>query len=404
MDYKVFYEPDSLADIKGNEAAIAELKRFALSFEMGNKQRPILIYGPTGVGKSAAVHLLAKENNWNLVELNASDYRDKDTIKQVLVTASQTSGLFKKRNVILLDEVDDLSSKFDKGAGAAITELIRESKNPVILIANDMWDQKISFLRNLVSPVEFKKPNALVVEEVLAGAAKKHGLKASREIIATIARRSGGDVRSAINDLIASEGADEDVLDYIGLRDRKGYIFETLDKIFMSNTLSAPIHAITIADDTGDMIIKWIDQNIPKRYQDAKDIYVAYSNLSKASVYYTRAIRAQYYTYWRYMNVMMSSGIALAKSSYPQVRMRYEFPKVIKELSASKGDRLIASEISKKLQKRIHESMSTIKEYYLPMFSAMIKSCKKPEDAMNFFEEYYDLSEKQISFLESYKP
>ncbi len=396
----LFYEPETLDKIKGNETAVAELRRFALSFRMGKHERPLLVYGPTGIGKSAAIRLLAKENGWNIIELSASDYRDKESISGMLTAASQSRGLFGGRNLIMLDEIDELSSRFDKGAAAAISDLVNKSKNPIILIANDMWDQKITFLRNITTPVEFKKPRQFVVEELLNDVAAEAGIKANKDVITAIARRSGGDVRSAISDMLILGDAPDEALDYIGLRDRKGYIFETLDKIFLSNTIAAPLRAITNSEDTGDMLIKWVDQNIPKRYTYILDIATAYENLADASVYFSRAIRSQYYTYWRYMNVMMSSGVALSKSAYPQVKLRYEFPKAIKELSTTKNERSISTEIAKRLQRHIHESLSRIKEYYIPMLVSMVKN-SDDENTYAFLESRYGLEQKQIEFLKN---
>ncbi|MCL5102461.1 MAG: AAA family ATPase [Candidatus Marsarchaeota archaeon] len=241
----LFYEPEKLDDIKGNESAIAELRRFAMSFKLGKYERPLLVYGPTGIGKSSAVRMLAKENGWNVIELNASDYRDKESISKLLMAASQSRGLFGGRNMVLLDEVDELSARFDKGASSAITELITKSKNPIIMIANDMWDQKIAFLRNSTTPVEFKRPKQFVVEEVLKGVASEAGITPNADVITAIARRSGGDIRSAISDMLILGNSPDEALDYIGLRDKKGYIFETLDRIFLSNTIAAPLRAIT---------------------------------------------------------------------------------------------------------------------------------------------------------------
>jgi len=394
----LFYEPESLDLIKGNESAIAELRRFALSFKMGKHERPLLVYGPTGVGKSTAVRLLAKENGWHVIELNASDYRDKESISKLLLAASQSRGLFGSRNMIFLDEVDELSSRFDKGASTAISELMTKSKNPIIMIANDMWDQKITFLRNSTTPVEFKRPKQFVIEEILNNVAKEAGITPGKGIIAAISVRCGGDVRSAIGDMLTLGNSAEEELDYIGLRDKKGYIFDTLDKIFLSNTVAAPLRAIANSDNNVDMMIKWVDQNITKRYTNASDVAVAYMNLADATVYYSRAIRSQYYTYWRYMNVMMSSGVALSKSSYPQIRLRYEFPKTIKELSSTKGERSATTEIAKKLQRHIHESISTIKENYIPMLRTMLKGMEYDE-AEQFLSSKYGLEQKQMEFL-----
>ena len=404
MDYNAFYELGSLDEVLGEDQAIAAMRSFASKANSGTLEKPLILFGPTGVGKSTSARLLAAEYKWNLIELNASDYRDKDSIKKILGAASQSRSLFNKMNLILLDEIDDISAKFDKGASSAILDLINTSKNPIIFIANDVWDQKISFLRGHCTPVEFKKPKPFVIEKILERISARLSIKTAADVIRAIAARSSGDVRSAINDMFAVSGASADALDYIGLRDRKEYIFSTLDKIFMSNTLSAPLRAITNAEDSNDMLLKWIDQNIPNRYSDMHDIRNAYASLSCASIYFNKASRSQYYTYWRYTNVLMSSGVALAKSFYPQMSNRYEFPHTIKSLSSSKGSRASSAEIAAKLKRRIHESTRKILEYYVPILAMIAKQNEamgKKNEIYDFFETHYELSEKDIEFIKS---
>src|SRR5271157_4589667 len=148
------YRVSSLKEILGNDEAISKLERFSNDVDEGKRRQPLLLFGPSGTGKTTSVHTLAKSCNWNVVELNASDYRDKEAIEKKLAAASMSRTLFHVRNLILFDEIDELAPRFDKGAGSAISSLITNSRNPIIFIANDMWDQSISFLRGKVEAVE----------------------------------------------------------------------------------------------------------------------------------------------------------------------------------------------------------------------------------------------------------
>ncbi len=401
LDY--FYEANEIELIKGNDPAVAAMLEFAKSVSNGANPKPLMLYGPPGTGKTASARALAKKEGWNLVELNASDYRDKDTIKRTLVSAATSRSLFGGRTLILLDEIDDLSKRFDTGAGSAITELLSKSRNPIIFIANDMWDQSISFLRNKTTPVQFKKLNQLTITSILSNMASKFGLGVDKDIISAISSRSNGDARSAINDMMVLVGAQKDSLEVIGFRDRKKDIFSVLDGIFMSNTLTAPMRAVSNSDLSNDMLMQWINENITNRYGALADLEKAFETLSRASFYFNRAQKAQYYTYWRYMNVLMSSGIALSKSTYPNTFKRYEFPKNIKELSGSKVERGTAAQIAKKLQKRLKSSISRIISEDMPMISAIIndsfsKGAKRSE-VYDFFAKTFNMDAKEVDWV-----
>ena len=126
FDYESFYRLTTLDELLGNDTALHQLKNFATEIDSGRTKKPLLIYGPPGTGKSAAVHLLAEKHHWNVVEMGADDYRDAASIERNLVAASRSKSLFGNRNVIILDEIDELAAGFDKGAGSAIGTLIKE--------------------------------------------------------------------------------------------------------------------------------------------------------------------------------------------------------------------------------------------------------------------------------------
>lgn len=401
-----FYEVNEIGLIKGNDTAISAMLEFARSVSNGANPKPLLLYGPPGTGKTSAAKMLANKEGWNIVEMNASDYRDKDTIKKTLLSAATSRSLFAGRTLILLDEIDDMNKRFDSGAGSAITEVISKSRNPIIFIANDMWDQSISFLRNKTTPVQFKKLNQLTITSILSDISSKLGLDVNKDMILAISGRSNGDARSAINDMMVLAGTQNDSLEVIGFRDRKKDIFGVLDGIFMSNTLTAPMRAVSSSDLSNDMLMQWINENITNRYSEPADLERAFTMLSRASFYFNRAQKAQYYTYWRYMNVLMSSGVALSKSTYPNTFKRYEFPKNIKELSGSKAERGSAAQIAKKLQKRLKSSISRIVSEDLPMVSAIIndsfeKGAEKSE-VYDFFAKTFDMDAKEVDWLASF--
>lgn len=401
-----FYEVTSLRGILGNEEAISLLEGFSNDIDAGKNRTPLLLFGPPGTGKTASVHALAAERGWNVVELNASDCRDKETIERRMSAASKSMTLFHKRNLILFDEIDELAPRFDKGAGSAIAELITDSKNPVIFIANDMWDQSISFLRGKTETVEFKRLAPPTIMRIISNVCRRLSIKLSTEVMDMIANRSNGDARSALNDVFVVMGSDEDITEVIGLRDRKTDVFKVLDKIFLTGAgraMGSQLRSIPNTDLTNEMLMNWIDENVAKRYKQSEERKRAFDSLSCASMFLARAARSQYYTYWRYMNVFMLSGVALAKDGYPDTTERYTFPKFIKDLSASKNDRRKEVEIAEKLQRHFHSSIKGIRKSEMKMLARIVKRMKEEgatkSDVEDEFMRRFQLEDKEVEYL-----
>ena len=399
------FDVPSLSHIVGNRRAISAIQAFAGDIDSGRRRTPLMLSGPPGVGKSSAMRLLAAEHGWNLIELTASDYRDRETLSRLLTAPASSRGLFSSVNFILFDEIDDLSARFDKGASTAILKLIKESKNPVAFIANDRWNQKISFLRNITEPVDFTKLSREEVSAVLLSVSKRHGIETSQEIMERIAYISGGDARCAINDLVAMAGATPDDADVLGIRDRNTEIFKLLDSIFFSNTISAPMRSAINSGIENSMLFQWIEENLPKRYRSSSDLAAALNSLSYATVFESRASRLQYYGLWRYMSALATAGVALSKEDYPSNTERYSFPHAIMELSRSKSSRGSSAELAAKMKRSIHSNVRTIISDYIPLISAMVRASIKEsgkEELEDFMLSKFALEPKDVEKLESY--
>ncbi|MGC9190389.1 MAG: replication factor C large subunit [Candidatus Micrarchaeia archaeon] len=407
-DFKIedFYRVESFEDLFGNSEAISKVRMFAAEIKAGKKRRPLLLYGPSGTGKTSLVLLLARIEGWNVIEFNASDYRDKDSITMKLLPASTSSTLFGNKNIIFMDEIDELATRFDKGANSAIIELIEKSKHPIIFTANDRWSQKISFLRDKVDYVEFKKLGKLELENLINHICKKFGAEISKDNVEVIVQMSNGDARSAINDLFAVLGSTEDAYDIIGIRDRKIDVFNLLDHIFLANSFAGPLRALASTDLENDMVMNWIEENIPARYLYDKDLAKGLDMLSYASLFYNLASKSQYYTYWRYANAFMASGVALAKTRTASVSQRYAFPRIIKQLSGTKASRNQALSIASKLQRVLHSSRRRLVHYEMKVLAQLIRkeieAGATKDNIYDLMEYSYGLAKAETEFLASY--
>ena len=398
------YTPHTLSGLIGNEQQRQRLAQYGIDIIEGKRVRPLMIYGPTGVGKTAAVHALANSNAFELIELNASDYRDSEAMDKRVMPLLSNRGLFGKSMLILLDEIDELS-RLDLGAEKAVMKLVKGSVHPVLLIANDYWNKKVSFLRESVDKLEFKRVDAGEIFMLLQKIADGEGKGVNKEILANIAKRSNGDVRGAINDLELMLGAEPELIDFLGLRDRKAEIFTVLDKIFFSCNFDIARNALMSTDIDMEMVQNWIAQNIPGKYLSKASVSDAYSNLSKASMFSEKASRTSYYGYLRYSSVLMSSGVSISGNGNYSRLTPYAFPARISRMSKTKKSRDVINRIASKLSPMVHASMKVVRNEHLPLLSAMINKSIEAYGAQRtqeYMEMTYKLEKDDVAAIASY--
>ena len=396
------YAPTTLNGIIGNDIAVSVLHGFAEKVQNGEHVKPLMLFGPPGTGKTAAARALAYSNSFEILELTASDYRDTANLNKTIIPASRSKGLFGKTILILLDEIDETSKKYDSGVERVVGTLIRNSRQPVIFTAEDYWDQSIRFLRNSVEKVEFKKVGTANITKLLKEIVTNENAKIDDEVVDALAKRSDGDVRGAINDLEAMLGADRKLMESIGIRDKKMEVFKVLDKIFLSSNFEIARNAMTKSDVDIEMVMNWVDENIPNRYTSRKGVDDAYENLAVASRFYEKANRTNYWGYLRYASVLMSSGVAVSSDGFVRMLRPYSFPSKIRYMGSTKEDRSVLNGIADKLGDRFHTSRRKIIRDYVPLLKAIFDNSVKEigkESAFSQIEAMFGMDKEDIGVI-----
>jgi replication factor C large subunit len=202
MDWAERYRPERLQDIVGNTAAVRQIFGWAKGWT--RRSKPLLLYGKPGTGKTSSAHALARDMGWEILELNASDQRTKAVIDRVAGSSSTTAPLSgATRKLILLDEADNLHGNADRGGARGIIDTIRRSRQPIILVANDLYGIPPE-LRSLCEPVQFRAVQARSLVPRLKFICTMEKIRCSEPVLAQVAARAGGDVRAAINMLHAA--------------------------------------------------------------------------------------------------------------------------------------------------------------------------------------------------------
>jgi len=400
--WAVKHKPSSLDEVVGNKETIQKLIEWVKSWDAGlPKKRAVFLYGPTGIGKTIAVEALAQDFKMELVEKNASDYRTEEAINHFVRLASQFSSLLGGKRIVLLDELDGLTGTADKGGVKAITDVVKDARCPIVLIADSAYEPRFLNLRNYCLLLEFKKPAIGEVAKYLNGICEDEGVQADETALNFIAQRSEGDIRSAVNDLQAvAQGKKklsyEDV-SWLGYRDRQESIFNVLKMIIYAKTCLSAKKAVDMADVDIDMLFEWIYENTPDHLNDPYDLANGMDALSIADVYRARIRATQDWSFMRYVIDYMTAGVAMARcKSKTSGWIPFRFPGRIQMLSRSRFERATQLSIGKKVKRKCHISARRATREFLPYMRIIFKN--NPEMAAGLVK-WFDLDIDMITYL-----
>lgn len=392
------YKPKKISEIVGQDKVIKEVIRWLNEWKPG---KALLLTGPPGVGKTLIAETISREYGWLLIQLNASDERNAEAIEKQLTEATKEKPLFYKGKLILIDEVDGITAN-DRGGVNAIIKIVKTSKFPVLLIANDPYSQKLQPLRAYAQIVKLSRIDTRTIEKRLKEICEKEGVKVEGNLLRDLARWSSGDLRSAINDLQMlcqdKKEIKESDLEALGFREREVSIYNILPTIFRSKNINAVMKALENCEKDPDEVFWWVESNIPYEFTNREVLAKAFDILSKADIFRQKVSEQQNWRFKMYMSEMMAGISLVGESSHHFVK--YVPPDRFSILSKLKSQRAKMAEIYEKLARYTHSNEKVVKNYYLPYIKVMLSSKKKSE-LKGETKEGMDLTKEEIDLITS---
>ncbi len=382
-------KPQSLADIQGQDAAISAIESFFNTFKKG---KSLFLYGPPGTGKTSAVYAYAKEQDYDVLELNASDSRSKKVIEEFLSKATGQMSLFGTKKIILIDEVDGLSGRKDRGAASAIAAAVKTSSFPIVITGSDVFDKKFSPIKKVSELVEFNELSVDAIVEVLRVPIKQHNLSVDEKDVRAIARNSAGDARAALSDLFTFVLVKDSETSDLSSRKKTVAITQALIPVFKSTNPDVVFGSFDDVDEDLDKIFLWVDQNIPVEYTKAKDLHNAYEMLSLADRFFGRIRRWQYYRFYVYCYLLLSVGVALAKEEKYTRPPRYQQPSRLLAYWRANMQFAKRKSIVQKLAAATNVSQKTTLQDSLPYLAPFLARNKQAQEDL-------DLAADEIAWL-----
>jgi replication factor C large subunit len=370
MDWASKYRPKHMDEVVGNSTALREMVEWGRSWT--KESRPLILYGKPGTGKTSSVYALATDLAWDVIELNASDQRTKDVIMKVAGAGSMTGSLSGAlRKIILLDEADNLHGTADRGGARAILDVIKTARQPIILIANDLF-QIPAEIRSRSEPVQFRALPARSIVPRLRYICSAEGLSCEEAALRDIADAASGDMRAAITMLEASaigrtslEEADIST----SKKDERSTVFDLVAAVYGRTGGEDLMRIAYEVDETPDTLEQWIEANAvqlkdPGRYAQA------YRRLSRSDEYIGLTFRQQYYTLWRYATALMVLGVSEAAGG-AGIHARITPPERWRKMGSYRKQKTVRLSLLSKIAGNLHMSQQVLRDTYITPVSVM---------------------------------
>ncbi len=392
------YEPFLLEDIKG-QPSIKRLNEFITGYRTQKKKAAIL-YGPSGCGKTSSVIAMAEHHNLEIVEVNASDFRNKEQIELRVGNAMKQRSLFFKKKIILIDDINGLSGAKDRGGVSAIAKLLSASIFPVVMTADDPWNSKFSSLRSKSLILEFQPLGFEEIYNTLKTICEKEKVWYEDKALKILARSTGGDLRAAINDLQVFSCEKRFASEEIGIlpeRDKTESIHNALTKIFKGSDIKTALSAFDNINEDIQKSMLWLDENISYEYFSA-DLAKAYDALSRADVFLGRIRRQQHWRFLVYAIALSTAGVCACKSVKNKRFIPYKPTSRILKLWKAKMRYQRRKAIAEKIALTTHCSVKTALQDSVPYIKSIFEN--NPEEA-EVLAQNLNLDEEEVNWLQN---
>jgi replication factor C large subunit len=399
--------PRTVEELIGNEEARLAIIKWLAEWVIGSK--PLLLLGPPGVGKTTVVQALSFQFDYDLIEMNASDTRNREILLNRIIPAFKNTSLLEKKMLLFLDEVDGISGRQDIGGIEYLVSVLKAPTIPVIMAANSR-DTKIRDLAKISKVIEFEPIHPRLLLLYINHILNKHNVTLSPELKFSIVRSSNGDVRALLNNAQSiSAGYDaykEDSFD-VDIKSAVNLFFSCLSaeeaKKILSRTDAVyidPRFGIS-SDERRRDIVNALFSSILSSRIDISILAIMLDILSKIDVLVGRMGANRQWSLLKYFDTLIAYGLFYISRNKAIKYSQYNTAWPLMGPILARGQSL--KKLAGDLAQAAHTSKSTFSTLYLPyLIQVMINNKHDPRifaTNSNLDEKAGEVLAKEMSLL-----
>ncbi|UVE51363.1 replication factor C small subunit [Haloferax larsenii] len=196
------YRPQTLDDVYGQEEIVERLRSYIERDDLPH----LLFAGPAGVGKTTSATAIARAiygDDWrgNFLELNASDQRGIDVVRDRIKNFARSSFGGHDYRIIFLDEADSLTND----AQSALRRTMEQfSDNTRFILSCNYSSKIIDPIQSRCAVFRFSPLGDDAIADQTRDIAAAEGIELTEDGLDALVYAAGGDMRRAINSLQAA--------------------------------------------------------------------------------------------------------------------------------------------------------------------------------------------------------
>ncbi|WP_049997939.1 replication factor C small subunit [Halococcus sediminicola] len=196
------YRPQTLAAVAGQDDITERLRSYVAQDDLPH----LLFSGPAGVGKTTSAMAIAREvygEDWreNFLELNASDERGIDVVRDRIKNFARASFGGHDYRVIFLDEADALTSDAQSALRRTMEQFAGTTR---FILSCNYSSQIIDPIQSRCAVFRFGPLPEEAVAEYVRTIAGEEGIDVTDDGVDALVYAADGDMRKAINGLQAA--------------------------------------------------------------------------------------------------------------------------------------------------------------------------------------------------------
>lgn len=256
------YRPQTLNDIVSHKIVIKTLQKFI----QNNSLPHMIFYGPPGTGKTSTIlacaHELYGENQkFMTFELNASDDRGINIVRNIIRDFASTKRMFKGYAIIILDEADSLTIDAQYALRSIMDTYI---ENTIFCLICNYISKIIQPIVSRCTRFHFVEIPSKYIQTYINMIASKEKLNITPSGLKCIIKLCHGDLRMAIN-IIQSTSmsykliSEENIVKCLGIPNQQN-VQHVLEILLLKNSFKNKYHILKeYIDDHHIMFNELID-------------------------------------------------------------------------------------------------------------------------------------------------